>query len=125
MFRRRKRQSPTVLVYSERFRHVVSPNEIVLEAGSGYNVGWAMEHGDSMNNGLLVITEARVFHCLDYGPLTWQTARANIIGVSTSKHPLPQTMNFHITYLGDGGVHSQMTFYLHPLFAGSARNLLR
>ena len=114
-----------VSFYAERFRQHVQPGEEILEAGSAYNVAWAMTHGDSMRNGLLVIGKNRVFHCLDYGQITWEVLLTNLFGVSTSKHPMPQTVNLHLTYVGVSGVHSQMTFYVHPRHAKSAVRLLK
>lgn len=125
LFRQRAQQSRMVAFYADRFRQHVQPDEEIFDAGSAYNVAWAMEHGDSMNNGLLVIGKSRIFHCLDYGQITWESSLAKVFGTSTSKHPMPQTVNLHVTYLGESGVHSQMTFYMHPLFAKSTVRLLK
>jgi hypothetical protein len=124
MFKRKTGPSPMLHVYANRFRHLALPGERFLDAGTAYNVAWAMEHGDSMNNGLLLVSETRVFHCLDYGTLTWETSRSDVFGVSVSSHPMPQTVNLHLTYFGSGGVHSQMTFYTSVPFAKSVKRRL-
>jgi hypothetical protein len=110
-------------VYLPRFAHLISAQETVLNVGAAYNVQWAMANGDSRDNGLLVVSDSRVFHCLDYGIKTWQTSRASLIGSSASSHPMPFTDNLHLTYLLND-VHAQVTFYAHPRFCQEVRRIL-
>ncbi len=124
MWKRKRRENPAILAYSQRFRHHIQPADEIFDVGAAYNVSWAMEYGDSADNGLLIVCADRLFHCLDYGVITWEVAQTRIMSLSSSDHPMPQTKNLHVTYL-DGGVHSQMTFYSHPLFVKSVVELLR
>jgi hypothetical protein len=99
MFKKKDSISPMVAVYLPRFSSHLNSNETPLDAGTAYSVGWAMEHGDSLSNGLLVITNLRIFHCIDYGPLTLEVSKTDILKVSSSDFPVKDNMVLHLHFL--------------------------
>lgn len=124
MFKKKSNVSGMVGVYLARFNSHLKLDEVPLNAGTAFSVGWAMKNGNSPGNGILVITNQRIFHCIDFGPLTLEVQKRDILKVASSDYPVKDNMVLHLTYLENGEA-SYNSFYCSKPFTKEVVRFLK
>jgi|LakMenEpi03Aug12_release.lakeMendotaPanAssembly.Ray.scaffolds.fasta_scaffold1419952_1 hypothetical protein len=124
MFGKKDKISPMVEVYLSRFKSHVMPNETPLDAGTAFSVGWAMKNGNDDGNGLLVITNVRVFHCIDFGDLTLEVKRSDVFKVNSGDLPYKDNSVLHLHFM-EKGEPSYNSFYCSSPFTKDVVRMLK
>ena len=112
-----------VAFYFARFKSHLKSGEAPLNAGTAH-FSDSTKDGNYAVDGLLVITNQRIFHCIDFGPLTMEVRKQDILKVVSSKHPIKGNKVLQLSYSENGEI-TGSTFFCSKLFTREVVRMLK